>query len=175
MAVKLPAVLQDKRVQLGVAGAAAVGLVVLVRRKSAGGVDASQDGTGTTPQTLNSGLLDSSGTDVYNAISSLGQGWEDDIREYSSGLANLNTTVAGLSTQVAALGTTKAPATTTYHTVKITGKGNAANVTKIASYYGVSSAKLLAQPNNAKLKGLTGSKLVGQILYVPTTLKPVKK
>lgn len=185
----MPSVLKDKKVQIGVAGAAAVGLFVLVKRKSAGGADASQDGTGTTPQTLNTGTLDSSGTDVYNAISSLGQGWENDIREYSSGLADLstqvatnttslatqNTTLAGLSTAVGKLGTIKAPATTTYHTVKITGKGNAANVTKIASYYGVKSASLLALPQNQKLKALSGSKLIGQILYVPSTLKPAKK
>lgn len=132
MKVKLPGkakgklgALKDPKMQLGLAAAVGLGLVVLLKKRQAGGggVD---DGGGSSPQSITPAVMDSSGTDMYNAIASLGQGWENDLRDYSSKLDSLSTQVAanttstatlktqvgGLATAVGKLGTTKPPTST---------------------------------------------------------------
>jgi hypothetical protein len=153
----LKGVLKDRKVQLGVAAAALLGLVVFLRR---GGTGAAADGEGSTPQSITPAVMDSSGTDVYNAIQSLGQGWENDLRDYSSTLTNVSTQLAtntsGLSTLTTAvgkLGPTKAPAGTvkppvktpaktpakTYATVTKWGTGSwSSTISGIAKHYKIS-------------------------------------
>jgi len=112
--VKIPGFLKKRPVQLGIAGAALLGVISLVRRQSGGG--GTGGGDGTTPQSVTPAVMDSSGTDVYNAIQSLGQGWENDLREYTAGLASLTTQVQnntkGLADVTTALGKIKQPSST---------------------------------------------------------------
>jgi hypothetical protein len=110
--VKLPGVLRDKRVQIGVAAAAGLGLIVLVRNRNNSGT-ATDTGAGSTPQQFSgSGLFDSTQTDTYNAIQSLGEGWKADLQDYTSKLDGLTTQVGALGTAVGQLGTVKAPGST---------------------------------------------------------------
>lgn len=182
---KAPGWLKDRRVQLGIGGAAVLGLVVFLRRGAGGsGVDA---GSGSTPQSVTPAVMDSSGTDIYNAISSLGQGWENDLRDYSQTLdsvqTQLATNTAGLSTlttQVGKLGPVKAPASTVKpplldKTLK-TGQGFAilkAGDTKetIAKKYGITTAQL-ATLNPGGLLSHLG---VGEAVRVRAAAGPAPK
>ena len=136
--VKLPTWLRDRRVQLGVAGAAVLGLVALVRRghgPGAGGVD---DGEGSTPQSITPAVMDSSGTDIYNAISSLGQGWQNDLREYNEKLDNLSSQIGKLP-QTPATGptppaTVKPPPATVKPPVKVPPKKPAPKYTTVGKW-----------------------------------------
>lgn len=90
--------LKDKRVQLAAAAAAALGLLVLVKRGTGGATaGGGADGTGSS---LNTGTLDSTGTDSYNAIGQLGQAWQDEwndaFKGFSGQLTDINTTLGGL-------------------------------------------------------------------------------
>lgn len=164
-------ILRDKRVQIGVAAAAGLGLVMLLRSRGAGDVVSS--GSGTTPQTMGNGTMDSTGTDVYNAIQSLGQGWENDLREYTSGLDSLTTQVrdnttglASLNTAVGKLGTTK-PVTTT-STVGFTKLTlDRTGVLGIGKQYGLRTNYIMALPQNVGLRGLTPAQAVGKSIYIP--------
>lgn len=110
--MKMPGVLKDKRVQIGVAAAAGLGLIVLVRNRNSTGT-ATDTGTGSTPQQFTgSGVFDSTQTDTYNAIQSLGEGWKADLQDYTSKLDGLTTQVGALGTAVGQLGTVKPPSST---------------------------------------------------------------
>jgi hypothetical protein len=65
---------KDKRVLYGVAGVGGIGLIVLLRKGTA---PATASGDGTSGQPISPANLDSSGTDNYNAIASIGQAWQD--------------------------------------------------------------------------------------------------
>lgn len=90
--------LKDKRVQIAAAGAAAIGLVVLLKKGSGGTSAAAGTGTATT------GTLDSTGTDSYNAIGQIGQAWQDtwntQFQDFSGQLQNINDTLGGLKQPV---------------------------------------------------------------------------
>ncbi|HTF08530.1 MAG TPA: hypothetical protein VK659_10215, partial [Asanoa sp.] len=81
----IPPWLKDKRVQLGIVAAAGLGVIVAVSRgKGAlGGGDGDGTGSTITPTTL-----DSTGTDLYNAIQSVSQGFSDDLRALYDQLRN---------------------------------------------------------------------------------------
>lgn len=155
--MKMPGVLKDKRVQIGVAAAAFLGLIVLLRKGGGASAITGSGDSGTTPQSVSPAVMDSSGTDVYNAISSLGQGWENDLREYTSGLASLTTQVRNNTLATGAvnrsvvglIAKTKPPSSTVqppskYKYVPIAQSGAAWNHTLsgIAKHYGTSSAAL---------------------------------
>lgn len=186
---KAPGWLKDRKVQLGIGGAAVLGLVVLLRRGSGsgGGVD---DGSGTTPQSITPAVMDSSGTDIYNAISSLGQGWENDLRDYSETLDSVKTQLASnttgltnLSSQVGKLGPVKAPASTVKPPTVLpldkslkTGQGFAilkAGDTKdtIAKKYGITTAQL-SKLNPGSLLSHLG---VGEAVRVRAKAGPAPK
>lgn len=65
---------KDKRVLYGIAGVGGIGLIVLLRKGSA---PATASGDGSSGQPISPANLDSSGTDNYNAIASIGQAWQD--------------------------------------------------------------------------------------------------
>lgn len=78
-------IFRDRRVQLAAAGVGGVGLVVLLMRR--GGAGAPAGGGQTTIQPAAG--LDSSSTDLYNAVQQLGQGWEQDIRDLTGALKSV--------------------------------------------------------------------------------------
>lgn len=80
----LGGLLKDRRVQVGAAVAGGVGLLALLMRSKGGG---SSGGSGTIAQPA---TLNSTGTDVYNAMQSLGQGWQSDLQGFTSQLKNVN-------------------------------------------------------------------------------------
>jgi hypothetical protein len=86
---------KDKRVQLGAAAAAVLGLVVLLKKGPAA-ADTTTAGSGST----NTGTLDSTGTDSYNAIGQLGQAWQDEwntaFQGFSGQLTDINTKLGAL-------------------------------------------------------------------------------
>lgn len=92
---KLGKLFKDKRVQLGAAAAAALGLFVLVR-KGPGAASTTEAGGGS----MNTGTLDSTGTDTYNAIGQLGQAWQDEwntaFQGFSGQLTDINTKLGAL-------------------------------------------------------------------------------
>jgi len=101
---------KDRRVQLAAAGAAGLGLIVLLRR---GGGDASAADAG-AGQSVNTGTLDSTGTDTYNAISQIGQAWQD---TWNQSFAGFQDSLTGIGDQLAQMqqpagGTTPPPAST---------------------------------------------------------------
>lgn len=61
--------LRDKRVQIGVVAAVGLGLFALLR--GGGGGDRVQQAAG----------IDTSPTDLYNALTDLGQSWQQDLRD----------------------------------------------------------------------------------------------
>lgn len=75
----------DKRVQLAAAGVAGLGLVVLLMRR--GGAPSGAAGQ---PVIQPAAGLDSTSSDLYNAMQQLGQGWEQDIRDLTGSLNNVN-------------------------------------------------------------------------------------
>lgn len=79
--------LRDKRVQIGAAVAGGLGLVVLLRR---GGAPVDGGAAGGGQQLVPAAGFDSSGTDMYNAIQSLGQGWEQDLRDWTDTLTDIS-------------------------------------------------------------------------------------
>lgn len=87
-------IFKDKRVQLGAAAAAALGLVVLLKK---GPGSTSTDAGGGS---MNTGTLDSTGTDSYNAIGQLGQAWQDEwntaFQGFSGQLTDINTKLSYL-------------------------------------------------------------------------------
>lgn len=76
--MNLKDLLRNKRLMIGVGGAAALGLIVLVLRKKGGGAGgaageaASAAGGGTT--TVQPGTYDSTGSDIYNGLQALYSG-----------------------------------------------------------------------------------------------------
>jgi hypothetical protein len=105
------ALFKNKKVQLAAAGVAAIGLVVLLKKN--GDTTTPAAGGGAT----NTGTLDSTGTDSYNAIGQLGQAWQDEWNQaftgFSSQLTDINTTLGGLKQP----GTTVPPPPATNPTV----------------------------------------------------------
>lgn len=87
--------LKDKRVQLAAAAAAVLGLVVLLKK---GTGDQSAAGT-SGGSALNTGTLDSTGTDSYNAIGQIGQAWSDTwnqwFQQFSDQLGGLQDQLGG--------------------------------------------------------------------------------
>lgn len=78
-------IFKDKRVLYGVAGVGALGLVVLLRKGTGA---ATADGGGTAGQPISPANLDSSGTDNYNAIASIGQAWQDTWNQQFQGFSD---------------------------------------------------------------------------------------
>lgn len=72
----VPPWLKDKRVQLGIVAAAGLGIFIAIRR----GGGASLGGGGDSGTPLQPAQFDSSGTDLYNALQSISQGWTNDLR-----------------------------------------------------------------------------------------------
>lgn len=100
--MKLPGVLKDKKVQIAAAAAAALGLLVLVMRGGGGATaGGGADGSGSS---LNTGTLDSTGTDNYAAVAQLGQAWQDQwndaFKDFSDQLTDINTTLGGIKPPV---------------------------------------------------------------------------
>lgn len=81
----IKSVFKDKRVLYGAAGVGAIGLVVLLKK---GNAPATADGSGSSGQPISPANLDSSGTDNYNAISSIGQAWEDTWNQQFQGFSS---------------------------------------------------------------------------------------
>jgi LysM repeat protein len=99
---KFGSLAKDKRVQIGAAIAAGVGLVVLLTRKSTGATaGGGSDGSGSS---INTGTLDSTGTDTYNAIGQIGQAWQDQwnqqFQDFSGQLTNINDKLGDLKQPV---------------------------------------------------------------------------
>lgn len=82
----LPPWLRDKRVQLGIAAAAGLGLVVMLRRGGAGGITGGEESSGTP---IEPAQFDSSGVDAYNAIQSVGAAWTTELRTLAQQLADI--------------------------------------------------------------------------------------
>lgn len=78
-------VLKDKRVLLAAAGAGVLGLVVLMKR--GGGEVPGEEGGGGQP--IQPAQFDSTGTDVYNAIQSIGNAWSNDLRDFTDQLGDI--------------------------------------------------------------------------------------
>jgi hypothetical protein len=85
--MKLPPILKDKRAQVAIAGAGVLGLVVLMRRKSSGAN--TQSGATIQPATV-----DSSGTDAWNAIQDVQQGWSNQLGDFSKQLKDIQDQLA---------------------------------------------------------------------------------
>lgn len=98
--------LKDKRVQLAAAGAAVLGVVVLLRKGSG---DASAAGSDQSGQSINTGTLDSTGTDSYNAISQLGQAWQD---EWNNAFQGFSDQLGDISDQLGQINGPSAPSPT---------------------------------------------------------------
>lgn len=94
---KKGSILKDKRVLYGIAGVGAVGLVVLFKK---GGGAATADGGGTAGQPISPANLDSSGTDNYNAIASIGQAWQD---QWTQAFGQFSDQLGGISDQLGAI------------------------------------------------------------------------
>lgn len=100
--MNLKDLLRNKRLMLGVGGAAAVGLVVLILRKRGGGAGgdageaASAAGGGST--TMQPGTYDSTGSDVYNGLQALYAGqdarWTELVKVLGEVQSKLPTTPA---------------------------------------------------------------------------------
>lgn len=91
--------LKDKRVQIGLAAAAIVGLFVLVKRGGSTPAAGTEGG-----QSVNTGTLDSTGTDSYNAIAQIGQAWQaqwdQQFNDFSSQLTDINSQLGQLKQPV---------------------------------------------------------------------------
>lgn len=105
---KLGALFKDKRVQIGAAGAAALGLIVLLKRGGSTPGAGESDPTGQGGSSINTGTLDSTGTDSYSAIAQLGQAWDD---TWNQQFAGFQSSLTGIQGQLDQLG--QAPPTTT--------------------------------------------------------------
>lgn len=79
--MKIPPIFKDKRAQVAIAGAGVLGLVVLARRKNSG---ATKSGATIQPATV-----DSSGTDAWNAIQDVQQGWANQLGDFSKQLKDI--------------------------------------------------------------------------------------
>jgi hypothetical protein len=62
---------RDKRMLIGIAGAAGIGLIVLVMRSRRGGGEGEPQGAEGGTTTLQPGTYDSTGTDIYNGLQAL--------------------------------------------------------------------------------------------------------
>lgn len=95
MKANLGKLFKDKRVQVGAAGAAVLGLVVLLKKGPAA-ADTTTAGSGS----VNTGTLDSTGTDSYNAIGQIGEqwnkAWTDAFGDFSDQLTDINTKLGAL-------------------------------------------------------------------------------
>jgi hypothetical protein len=84
---------RDRRAQLGLAGAVGVGLVLLVlrHRGAAGGSpDAGADASAATGGTvLRPGTYDSTGSDIYNGLQSISQGWTDQFADLAKQIGDV--------------------------------------------------------------------------------------
>jgi len=81
----LKALLKDRRFQLAAAGAGGLGLLVLYVR-GRGSASSTETPSG---QTLQPATFDSSGTDLYNAIQSIGQQWTSQLGQVSDQLGTV--------------------------------------------------------------------------------------
>ena len=81
---------KDKRVQIGLAAAAVLGLFALVRRGQA----PTEAGEG---QSLNTGTLDTTGMDSYNAIAQIGQAWQD---QWNQAFQDFQDSLGGIQDQL---------------------------------------------------------------------------
>ncbi|RGC65005.1 hypothetical protein C5N14_30915 [Micromonospora sp. MW-13] len=75
--------LKDRRVQVAAGAAAVLGLVVMMRR---GGGGSGVDGAQIQP----AAGFDSSGTDLYNALQGIQEGWSADMRAFTEQLSIFN-------------------------------------------------------------------------------------
>lgn len=104
---KLGHLFKDKRVQIGAAAAAALGLIVLLKRGTGTPGAGQSDPTGQGGSSINTGTLDSTGTDSYSAIAQLGQAWDD---TWNTQFQGFQSTLTGIQGQLDQLG--QAPPTT---------------------------------------------------------------
>jgi hypothetical protein len=92
--VNLATMLKDKRLLIGVGVAAAVGLVVLVRRKQTTGTSATTSGTSTTGTTGGAvGSVDTAATDIAGWMGDYSQSLQNQLDQYTKTLTD---TLAGL-------------------------------------------------------------------------------
>lgn len=89
--MKIPPWLKDKRVQLGMAAAAGVGLFMFAKRGGSGadGTAGGSEETGLSGNYLQPAQYDSTGPDVYNAISQIGTAWTNDLRDFTDQLGDI--------------------------------------------------------------------------------------
>jgi cell division septation protein DedD len=83
----LKSVFKDKRVLYAAAAAGVLGLVVLMKKGNGDVSAGGDDSGGGTP--IQPAQFDSTGTDVYNAIQSIGQGWNQDLRDFTDQLGDI--------------------------------------------------------------------------------------
>ena len=103
-------VLKDKRVQLAAAAAGILGVIVLLRRGGNSDAPAGDDTQNASGTYLQPAQYDSTGTDVYNAIQSIGTAWDNDLRGFTDQLSGIQDSLDKLGQAPPV--TTPPPATT---------------------------------------------------------------